>query len=380
MLLSLGIRNYRNLKSLDIEHLARVNLIAGKNNTGKTSLLEAVSLYAAEGSLSWIDELLKSRGEFYSKRATVENNRQTYAAMFYNRHEGFLDDNQIVIGPLKDVQKGFGNPLQLQESLMIRFAKMVEEMVDILEPKTNRRSTNRRWRMLEDDEESPNLYRIALSIFFKRDDSAVYILDDIDRERLIRYSYKDHRLPTYQFVRTSTSNTAASDWDRIAATDKETYVVDALRIVESNTERIVFVADPDTDERIAEVKLKNKAYRLPLKSMGDGMNRILTIILALVNASDGYLLIDEFENGLHYTVQEDLWKMIFKLAQELNVQVFATTHSDDCIHAFESVLNSEDNQKEGQYFRLEKFGAVIKPIFYSASELAVASDQNIETR
>ncbi len=114
--------------------------------------------------------------------------------------------------------------------------------------------------------------------------------------------------------------------------------------------------------------------------MGDGINRILTIVLALVHSKKGYLLIDEFENGLHYTVQEDLWKMIFKLAKELNVQVFATTHSDDCIHAFESVLNDEDNQKEGQYFRLERFGEIIKPIFYSASELEVAADQNIETR
>ncbi len=114
--------------------------------------------------------------------------------------------------------------------------------------------------------------------------------------------------------------------------------------------------------------------------MGDGMNRILTIILALVNATDSYLLIDEFENGLHYTVQEDLWKMIFKLAKELNVQVFATTHSDDCIHAFESVLNSEGNQKEGQYLRLDNINGQIIPTLYSEKELDTAADQRIEVR
>jgi AAA15 family ATPase/GTPase len=71
--------------------------------------------------------------------------------------------------------------------------------------------------------------------------------------------------------------------------------------------------------------------------MGDGMNRILTIILALVNSDNGCLLIDEFENGLHYTVQENLWRIIFHLSKELNIQVFATTHSEDCIKGFQSV-------------------------------------------
>ena len=73
MLPSLGIRNYRNLKSLDIEKLARVNLIAGKNNTGKTSLLEAVSLYAAGGDIVWINTLLKSRGEY--RQTIVEGSK-----------------------------------------------------------------------------------------------------------------------------------------------------------------------------------------------------------------------------------------------------------------------------------------------------------------
>ena len=114
--------------------------------------------------------------------------------------------------------------------------------------------------------------------------------------------------------------------------------------------------------------------------MGDGMNRILTIILALVNAGDSYLLIDEFENGLHHTVQEDLWKMIFQLAKELNVQVFATTHSDDCIHAFESVMNSEGNESEGQYFRLDNIGGQIIPTLYSPEELDTADDHQIEVR
>ena len=61
-----------------------------------------------------------------------------------------------------------------------------------------------------------------------------------------------------------------------------------------------------------------------------------TIVLSLVNARGGVLLIDEFENGLHYSVQLDAWRMIFNLAQSLNVQVFATTHSWDAVESFQT--------------------------------------------
>ncbi len=64
--------------------------------------------------------------------------------------------------------------------------------------------------------------------------------------------------------------------------------------------------------------------------------------LALVNSSNGFLLIDEFENGLHYSVLHKVWKLIFRLAKDLNVQVFATTHSHDCVTAFQAASQNSD--------------------------------------
>ncbi len=131
---------------------------------------------------------------------------------------------------------------------------------------------------------------------------------------------------------------------------------------------------------MAVIKLSNNPRVLPLQSMGDGINRILTIILALVNADNGFLLIDEFENGLHYTVQKQLWDIIFKLAPKLNVQVFVTTHSEDCISGFESVLNSPGNSLDGKLIRLDNKNGTIKQVEFSAHELKIANDQNIEIR
>ena len=106
MLTSLGVKNYRNLKSLEIEKLARVNLIAGKNNTGKTSLLEAISLYGYRRSLHWIDHLLKKRGEFYSEEnRSLESNLRTYFSLFYNRKRDFFENGRLLVGSLNNVQE-----------------------------------------------------------------------------------------------------------------------------------------------------------------------------------------------------------------------------------------------------------------------------------
>ena len=83
------------------------------------------------------------------------------------------------------------------------------------------------------------------------------------------------------------------------------------------------------------------------------MYRLLGIALALVNAKDGILLIDEIEGGLHYSVQPDMWRLIFETAAKLNVQVFATTHSLDCIRAFESAT-SERGEEESLLISLRR--------------------------
>jgi predicted ATPase len=381
MLPSLGIRNYRNLKSLDIERLARVNLIAGKNNTGKTSLLEAVSLYAAGGDISWMNQILVDRDEILIKddiqRTVMGRTVQpdSYLSLFHDRQTNlYSDEESISIGGLN------GNLLERiideRAQVSIRMVRFVREQFISENGKTSRTV------ILEEGDSDEFVDEISVGLEMKvKGEAKLY---NLERER-VRTNFRgviSHEVSSFQFVKTrhTESDYNGALWDTIALTEYEDYVAEALRIIDPLVDRITFVNEETNRSRKPVVKLKKHKNVLPLQSMGDGMNRILTIILALVNAADGYLLIDEFENGLHHTVQEDLWKMIFKLAKELNVQVFATTHSDDCIHAFESVLNSEGNQSEGQYFRLERFGDIIKPIFYSANELEIAAEQNIETR
>lgn len=112
-----------------------------------------------------------------------------------------------------------------------------------------------------------------------------------------------------------------------------------------------------------------------MSSMGDGINRILTVILALVNCKGGVFLLDEFETGLHYTVQTQLWRVIFMLSEKLNVQVFATSHSHDCINSFIAV------NRGGQIIRLDNRGGEIVAVNYSDDkEMEFIAQNGVEIR
>ena len=148
----------------------------------------------------------------------------------------------------------------------------------------------------------------------------------------------------------------------------------------TQTADLNFVSTPLSGrERIPVVRLVDNDEPLPLYSLGDGMLRALGISLALVNAKDGILLIDEFENGLYYTVQPDLWQFIFRVARHLNVQVFATTHSWDCIKAFQKAASAE-KQTEGLLIRQVSKKGEIGVTLYDEQELTIATREHIEVR
>ena len=312
MLDSLDIKNYRNLKELRINSLGRVNLITGKNNTGKSTILEAVAIYATKGDLNLIYELLGERGENFrqsvrpnevSKNPT-ESNIRTFSSLFTNRVIGFEREHSISIGSIENTL--FGEEKSYEKSVSLKFVKYFDEI-----QKDNQGVITTRKRTLLENDADKQLANFKVGVEI-RVGSSSYILP-LEDERPYRINFRGlGNNESFQFIRTRNIDKEINGklWDNITLTEKEQYVIEALKIIEPTTERIAFIEE-NPRERTAVIKLSNAANVLPLRSMGDGINRILTIILALVNSDNGFLLIDEFENGLHYTVQEQLWKVIF---------------------------------------------------------------------
>jgi AAA15 family ATPase/GTPase len=369
MLQSLEVRNYRNLRHLTIPKLGRVNLLVGKNNTGKTSVLEAVSILVNGENLKSLYSFLISRKEFFSvDEITVNEQVKSFSNLFTGRKAIFEKNQGIYIS---DKYSNTSFDLRL-----INYNEVSSFPIDIgVLPSPQLLATfGKIYTLKQEVLERTPLTKIGLEL--KLNDKEIIkpfgkntlgdILDSLTESE--DEDYKSLFVKSRDLQQTDIANW----WRKVQLTDNENDILSALHLLDSSIEKMSFARLDDEEYPI--VKTKNSPLPIPLQSMGDGINRILTIILAMVNCENGYLLIDEFENGLHYSVQEKLWEVIFYLAQRLNIQVFATTHSSDTIHAFTHIANAKPENKDAQLIQLRNRQDTISAITFSAEELLLADE------
>jgi hypothetical protein len=366
---SLEIRHFRAFRHLQIERLGWVNLIVGKNNVGKTCLLEALWLYASRGSLLTMQKLLESRDEGRRLPTLGGGERQERAAryLFYSRKDLGKHPKPIQIGPVNSPQE----TLSIE---VIWYTERVEQ------------SGQRRLELLPaGTRDTTGILIPGLDIKLGTQIVLRYPLE-IDIPDISRFTMpeKFKEIPSISIPANGLDKEQVSLlWDKIALTDLEQDVLASLHIIAPQVERVNLVGSHKGDgERIPMAKMGGLTDPLPLRSLGEGMNRLFGVALALVNARDGMLLIDEIDSGLHYSVQPELWRLIFQAARRLNVQVLATTHSWDCIEAFQQA-SQKDAQGEGMLISLrekkDEPGQVVA-ILFDAQELSVATREQIEVR
>jgi hypothetical protein len=170
---------------------------------------------------------------------------------------------------------------------------------------------------------------------------------------------------------------AASLWDSLIQGPGQGRVLDWMRMIDHRIEALDYIAGRGTS-RIALLKVEGQG-RIPLRSMGDGLRRMFHIGLAMATASKGILLIDEFENGLHWRVQQELWVALAKAAKEFEVQIFATTHSRDCIGGFVSA-SEELGIRDAKLYRLEREGEETYAVDLALINVEAALQLNSEVR
>jgi AAA15 family ATPase/GTPase len=119
---------------------------------------------------------------------------------------------------------------------------------------------------------------------------------------------------------------------------------------------------------------------IPLIAMGEGVVRIASLVLAIGSAGGGIVAIDEFENGLHYSVLTDVWKAVATAARLFNVQIFATTHSFECIEAAHQAFTQE-TPYDFKLHRLDlKEPRGIHAVSFDKDTLQAALEANFEVR
>jgi len=167
-------------------------------------------------------------------------------------------------------------------------------------------------------------------------------------------------------------------WEKVVLTDAKMDVIDAMRIIAPETEDFALL---HLHERVSSLRLrvKDREDSVPIKTMGDGMNRLFGLGMALACAKGGILLVDEIENGIHWSVLPEVWKFVVKVAKRLEVQVFATTHSNDCLKAFQMGTKG-DPDVDGVAVRIEKKNGEFSAEIFDEKRLAVIVKEAIEIR
>jgi hypothetical protein len=172
--------------------------------------------------------------------------------------------------------------------------------------------------------------------------------------------------------------------DEVALSEAEETVLDAMRIIDPTIQRIASVSSTEVQPRPFSrsgivVRCENVKERVPIGSLGDGIWRMLGLVLSLVRAEGGILLVDEIDTGFHYSVMSDMWRLICMTAAKLDVQVFATTHSSDCCSSLAAFISSSDGEAaDVSIQRIDPSST--QSVAFSGEEIVVAAERGIEIR
>ena len=383
LLPDLHIENFRGIKKLSIPRLGRVTLLAGRNGVGKSTVLDAIRVYSARGRYAVLGIMLETREELL---AFVNKNYEDavepdWTALFYGRD--ISEDICVSIGPRNDADR-----------LTIAVTSLNNEQTFLVERMTPYSILSGRIRAFTVKYKGLG-YTIPLEI--PNDGWGYPEIGNSSRNSILSASVdigessRDRDLPSpikcfavgpglLDYIALSTY------WKNVALTDDERHVVRSLRMIYGADVERVSVVGTDApshrrDGRRAIVKLKSHDRPVPLRSLGDGAMRLFGVALALANSRNGFLLIDEAENGIHHSVQRDFWRMVLQTAHENNVQIFATTHSWDCVRGF-AWAAAEDEKADGVLVRLErqKKDSGLRAVRYTKDDLKIAADQVIEVR
>lgn len=356
MLRDLTIKNYRAFKDFSIDGLARVNLIVGDNNAGKTSFLEAVYLLASRGGVAPLVELLNARGEF-----TLDITRETLQGSIHYQLAAVYFDREPQIGSQITISSKHDNDQTVTLDLCNRpEAQLSGPPLELIVT----------YRSTQPDELGSPANSTALPLHegweYVSDRFVTQLGTMASRARFIDVADAD-----FEYL--------ADLWDAVIRDPvKEQVVTTALQIIEPAAEDIRFTSKRTVGGTL--VKLKEYSTRVTISSLGEGIRRALALALSAVTVGKGVLLIDEIDTGLHYRAQADVWRLLLKVARERDIQIFATTHSWDCVEAFQEALAEDDNADQGYLFRLQRRGDAIYPVGYTSDDLGVAVSHAIEVR
>jgi AAA15 family ATPase/GTPase len=346
-----GIKNFKNFKSLELNDLERVNLIIGKNNSGKSSLLEAILLHNM--NIASILPIIKSRNTDLLSGTDFKHIIQAFFSNFNTKGPidliGFFENNKKVSVTFRLLEK--------EEEIEKINIKIDLKDIGSLYPKQP----------------------YVLQAEYKEDGNIKdFYLAFSASGKLIPSSLPVPKFPVFFLptsFRTSISQEVAF-YSQIRSENYQDKIIQYLRIIEPKINSIEILNLTGEPALYGDVGLDKPIL---LSFLGEGMSRLTNILLAIGVSKNGVVLIDEIENGFHYSVLKDVWKAISEIAREFNVQIFATTHSYECIQNAHLAFKESDVY-DFRVIRLDKIDDQVKPVVMNQEDLDTALELGFEIR
>jgi len=328
----INIEQYKLFKNFKLEKLNRINIFAGFNNTGKTTLLEAIYLLTKQNNISAYFEIIKLRNKMTtlnSKSLSLYLNEDIKVSAIFND-----------ISTRVSLQKLNSVDIDKKDDYIASYevvAKLDNESLNNIVHTFTQNPLQRYYDKIE----------ILCNSIFKSP-----------------YFYNQQEV-----INTHSKNVELKVFNLVVEFLKEH--------IDTNINNIEFTEIENIKRFLVDTE-KFKDRSVPITSYGEGLQRIFEIALSFAYCKNGVLLIDELETAIHYSLLVDFTKFIQELAREFNVQVFITSHSKECIGAF--VENGVDNEDINFYTLICNENNKIKTITYDGESLLNEIEQDLEVR
>ena len=356
MLKTLRLNRFRGFESYSLADFTRVNLVVGRNNSGKTSILEAVELLVSHGHISVFYGAARRRGE---------------SALYYRRGYGPLISSvffghQCEPGSFFELSSEDGRRnlratiISLDEVGDVSWFRRPPYAEDAPEPAYGMRISN-------DDKGKERIFPIA-------EDGSI-----VDYRSVTRNSEYPETPVHFLSLESFASTAMGKAWNQVLTEGREAEIVSDMQLLLPDIDSIHFLTSERPSGAGILVGRRGLGRRVPIGSYGDGMRRLLAFRLALVGAASGFLLIDEVDAGLHWTVMEDVWRLLVEVAKRSSTQIFATTHSYDCIRGLGELLRSQpDLMEEVSLHKIDH--SLEHAVSLHGEQIPIALKQEIEVR
>jgi AAA15 family ATPase/GTPase len=344
MINKIEIEHYRGIKYASIEGFKQINLFFGKNNCGKTVLLE--SLFLASGLSNPLLPIHVNFMRGYSKARLNDLKLD-----FYN-----LDSSSPIHIRMENEES---------RDLKINLFEQKQENVSL-----NANDTN----ILTTVEEGKFGLKFDFTINDKHFESQLRFdsANSTDATRIVSEHYVESLRCTYLSPKYDFS-ASIQGLKNILQNKDEHFITEGLRLIEPGVKDFIF-----TDkEMLVDIGLSK---RIPVNMMGDGARKIVSLLTAVYDCKDGALLVDEISNGFHYSVMCNLWKVLINAAIRNNTQLFVTTHDVDSIKGLRDAALESHKDIVAAFKLLKTSDDELKAYHYSLESLDYSINQEIEVR